>query len=94
MRFEKFENNNYEHSKNKDFDFKLIKDYDPRLDLKIKKAIFPKISRSNFFQRTLNTLNYYFPLINYLRYLKLKRNEYHKNLKFDILDNTFYQKKY
>ena len=94
MRFEKFENNNYEHSKNKDFDFKLIKDYDPRLDLKINKASFPKISRSNFFQRTLNTLNYYLPLINYLRYLKLKRNEYHKNLKFDIFDNTFYQKKY
>lgn len=94
LRFDEFKE--HLHKKfylDKNLDFINRKEYDPNLDLDKSNIDFPKANRSKFFIRILNTINYFFPILNLIRLFKLRRNfQFNKN-KFDVFSNTFYQKK-
>lgn len=91
MRFEKLENHRAIASAKKYYDYYDIKEYEKDFDILSNNAKFPKVSRQNLFRRTINTINYFFPIINFLRLVKLKKNKKYKNYTFNFLDNTFYQ---
>ena len=91
MRFEKLENHRDVASNKKYFDYHDIKEYEKDFDITSKNIKFPKVLRQNLLRRTVNTINYYFPIVNFLRLAKLKKNKEYKNYKFNFLDNTLYQ---
>ena len=73
---------------------------DKKVPNKFRKSLKTKLKSYNllflpFFanerNKSLNTINYYFPIVNFLRLAKLKKNKEYKNYKFNFLDNTLYQ---
>ena len=51
----------------------------------------PKVQRSTIFRRFRNSANYYFPIMNFIHYLKQKKED--KNFQYELFANTAYQDK-
>lgn len=92
MRFDKFDPSQHKNfSKNEKLDFVSIKEYDENLDINNIPVNFPKISRNKISKRLSTSINYLFPILNFLRLIKIKNNSKYKNINFNIFSNTAYQ---
>jgi len=81
-----------------DFFYYSFYDYDFALnseDTSLPKAtkLTPFKGRSSLIRRLANTINYFLPIKNFYRIIRLKKNFIkYKHLKFDFFANTFWQK--
>lgn len=93
LRFDEFKEHLHKrYYQDKNLDFVLREEYNPDLDLKKSNVDFPQTNRSKLSLRIINTINYFFPIYNLIRLIKLKNNIKYKDNSFDLFSNTFYQK--
>tara|TARA_B100000787_G_scaffold70173_1_gene51580 strand:+ start:488 stop:1441 length:954 start_codon:yes stop_codon:yes gene_type:complete len=100
MRFVNLENKkNFNFFKLKDFDFYFDEDHTfhflkPENEIvkiiKSKETTAPIVKRASIFRRLKNSINYFFPLFNFLYYLRQRRID--KQFNYEIFANTAYQK--
>ena len=76
---------------NDNFDFKTLKEYNINVDIKNNILNFPQEKRISILRRFVNSINYFVPILNLTRYLRLKKIHKNKKLSFDFFSNTFYQ---
>ena len=55
------------------------------------KTIKNIVKRAPIYRRLKNSINYFFPLFNFIYYLKQRRLD--KQFNYEVLSNTAYQKK-
>ena len=95
MRYENVENlksQNIDYIYNKNLSINTIKEYNIDINVKNNNLNFPRASRSPFYKRLLYSINYYLPILNFLKYIKLKKSYKNKELNFDLFSNTFFSK--